>query len=434
MISGISFRLKLSQCIRDCADVTAPVLKSIFQRNRFIMDLLLRVNDRVLTLPKAAWDRKYKKFVLSADNFTGDPGVNLVGYINSESGVGEGARANIRSLERSGVPFALNNLKGPSRQADATYTKFMDANPYRVNLVHVNADAVPDFLHKKGINCMRGKYNIAFWYWELSKFPEVWSDRFRFFHEIWVASSFCRDAIAAASPMPVIKIPPSVVVDNVKDMKRGDFGLMDDEFVFLFIFDLWSFLDRKNPFALIRAFRDAFPAKKDAKLVLKCSNMDSRPEVKERLLKETKGLNVKFIDGYLDKDEVHALMKLSDCYASLHRSEGFGLPLAEAMYLGKPVIATGYSSNVDFMNANNSLLVKYSLTEIEKDIGPYKKGNVWAEPDHAHAVELMRRVYDDRSFGAKLGAQAAKDIRTNLSPEATGRLISERLSKLPVWN
>jgi len=433
MNAVMSFRLKLSQLIRDCADITAPVLKSVFQRNRLIMGLLLKVNDRVLAMPTAA-TRGKTEFIKATDNFIGDPGVNLIGYINAESGVGEGARANIRSLKNAGVPFALNNLKGPSRQEDTTYTDFMDSNPYRVNLVHVNPDAIPVFFKSKGIDCLRGKYNIAFWYWELSKFPEVWSDRFRFFHEIWVASSFCRDTIACSAPVPVIKIPPSVVVEDIKDMKRGDFGLRDDEFVFLFIFDLFSFLERKNPFALIRAFRDAFPAEKDVRLVLKCSNMDSRPEVKERLLKETKGMNVKFIDGYLDKDEVHALMKLSDCYVSLHRSEGFGLPLAEAMYLGKPVIATGYSSNTDFMNVNNSFLVKYSLVELEKDIGPYKKGNVWADPDHGHAVELMRLVYNDRALGAKIGKQAAVDIRTNLSPEATGRKISERLSKLPAWN
>src|SRR3990172_7665696 len=401
---SIRIRLKLSQYIRDCADMAAPVLKSALKKQTKILGLLLRINERVLARPTAATRGKVD-FVKAKEDFIGDPGINLIGFITAESGVGEGARANIRSLERAGVPFALNNLKGPSRQGDATYANFMDTNPYRVNLVHVNADAVPDFLHKKGVDCLRGKYKMGFWYWELSRFPEVWSDRFRFFHEIWVASSFCRETIAAVSPVPVVKIPPSVVVENIKDMKRGDFGLKDDEFVFLFIFDLFSFLERKNPLALIRAFRDAFPAEKDVRLVLKCSNMDSRPEVKERLLKETKGMNVKFIDGYLDRDEVHALMKLSDCYVSLHRSEGFGLPLAEAMYLGKPVIATGYSSNTDFMNVNNSFLVKYSLVELEKDIGPYKKGK-----------------------------QAAVDIRTNLSPEATGRKISERLSKLPAWN
>src|SRR3972149_9593122 len=303
MNAVMSFRLKLSQLIRDCADITAPVLKSVFQRNRLIMGLLLKVNDRVLAMPTAA-TRGKTEFIKATDNFIGDPGVNLIGYINAESGVGEGARANIRSLKNAGVPFALNNLKGPSRQDDTTYTDFMDSNPYRVNLVHVNPDAIPVFFKSKGIDCLRGKYNIGFWYWELSRFPEVWSDRFRFFHEIWVASSFCRETIAAVSPVPVVKIPPSVVVENIKDMKRGDFGLKDDEFVFLFIFDLFSFLERKNPLALIRAFRDAFPAEKDVRLVLKCSNMDSRPGGKERLLKETKGLNIKFIDGYLDKDEV----------------------------------------------------------------------------------------------------------------------------------
>src|SRR3972149_10777354 len=256
IVFSIRIRLKLSQYIRDCADMAAPVLKSSLKKQTKILGLLLRINERVPALPTAATRGKVD-FVKAKEDFIGDRGVNLIGFITAESGVGEGARANIRALEKAGVPFALNNLKGPSRQGDATYANFMDTNPYRVNLVQVNADAVPDFLHKKGVDCLRGKYNIAFGYWELSKFPEVWSDRFRFFHEIWVASSFCRDAIAAVAPVPVIKIPPSVVVENIKAMKRNGFGLKENEFIFLFAFDLYSFLERKNPLALIRAFHKA---------------------------------------------------------------------------------------------------------------------------------------------------------------------------------
>jgi len=432
MRAALSIKLKFSHFIRESAAMAASVLKPVLQRHTRIMGLLLRINERVLALPTDACGND--DFEKSTKDFSGEPGVNLIGYINAESGVGEGARANIRSFERAGVPFALNNLKCQSRQGDATYTNFTETNPYRVNLAHVNADMVPSLIQAKGLDYLRGKYNIGFWYWELSKFPEIWFDRFRFFNEIWVATGFCQESISAVAPVPVTKIPPSVVVENIKEMTRGDFGLKEGEFVFLFAFDIFSFLERKNPFALIRAFRDAFPAEKDVRLVLKCSNMERAPDARERLLKETEGLNVKFIDRYLDKDEINALLKLSDCYVSLHRSEGFGLPLAEAMYLGKPVIATGYSGNTDFMNANNSFPVKYRLVEIEKSMGPYKKGNIWADPDHAHAVELMRLVYNDKKLAAQIGKKASEDIKAHLSPEVIGKMISERFEKLRIWN
>lgn len=431
MSTAIPIRLKLSRYIRDCADIAAPLLKSIFQRNRFIMGLLLRINDRVLALPTAACETK-NDFIKATKNFKGDSGVNLAGYISSESGVGEGARGNIRILESAGIELALNNLQCASRQGDKTYTDFRQTNPFRINLVHVNADAVPAFLREKGIEYLTDKYNIGYWAWELSNFPEIWFDRFRLFHEIWVPSFFCQDAIARMAPIPVIRVPHSIDVKNIKALDRVHFGIAEDKFVFLFMFDLFSYLERKNPFAIIRAFRDAFAGEKDAVLVLKCSNMKKESEARDILLRETRGLNVKFIDVYLDKDEIHALINLSNCYISLHRSEGFGLPLAEAMYFGKPVIATGYSGNTDFMNVNNSFLVRYSLKEIEKDIGPYKKGNVWAEPDHAHAVELMRLVYADRKLAEQMGKRAAVDIKKNLSPAAIGKTVADRLKTLPI--
>jgi len=434
MSSGLSIRLKFFQLVRESAAIAAAVLKPALARHTRIMGLLLRINSRVLALPttveRAAED---DNFVKATKDFTGEPGVNLLGYISAESGVGEGARGNIRILQSAGIALALNNLDCASRQGDRTYTDFRDMNPFRINLLHVNADAVRVSLQEKGIGYLSNKYNIGYWAWELSDFPEIWFDRFQFFHEIWVPSFFCQDAIARTSPIPVLRVPHSIEVKEIKDIGRARFGIAEDKFAFLFMFDLFSYLERKNPFALIRAFRDAFPREKDVVLVLKCSNMKSGSQEKEALLKEASGLDVKFIDGYLDRDEIHALIRSCDCYVSLHRSEGFGLPLAEAMCLGKPVIATGYSGNTDFMNVNNSLLVKYSLVELEKDIGPYKKGNVWADPDHGHAVELMRLVYNDRRLCERIGKQASADIKTDLSPGAIGKNVAERLKRLPIW-
>lgn len=428
---GLRFKTEFysNMFLRNSADYAYKSLMPVFRRNKAVWNLLEKVNDY---LPSSASIKPSTDLAMSFDETGGTEsfGINIAGYITSESGIGEAVRADIRAVAEAGVPHSLINLRSPSRQGDRTYEIFSENNPYFFNLVHVNADQVPAFFRQKGEEYFRGKYNIGFWYWELDRFPDEWLDRFQYFNEIWVASSFCQDAIAKVSPVPVVKVPPSVVVDRFKQGSRASFGLKEDEFIFLSIFDFLSFFERKNPLATLLAFKKAFGTDDKACLVLKCSNSDKNPSARDKIFEAAKKLNVKIIDDYLDKDDVHTLMSLSDCYISLHRSEGFGLPLAESMYLGKPVIATGYSSNTDFMNLNNSFPVKYRLKEIEEDIGPYKKGNIWAEPDVEHAAELMRLVYENRELAMKTGKTAQEDIKRLLSPEATGKIIAARLESI----
>lgn len=426
---GVKFKAELYMYLRSSADSAYKTLYPVFQKNKLIWNFFKKVNK---SLPTSTVLKPSTGLVRAVEGFGGNEslGINIAGYLNAESGVGEAARANIRSAESFGISVALNNIECSSRQEDKTYTNFMDANPYPVNLIQVNADQVPVFFKLKGADYFKDRYNIGFWYWELDRFPGEWLDRFGFFNEIWVASSFCQNAIANVSPVPVVKIPPSVVVDRVKNTGRKHFGLKEDEFVFLCMFDFLSFIERKNPLATLLAFKKAFGTDDKACLLLKCSNAEKNPSARDEVLKAAKGMNVRIISDYLDKDDVHTLMSLSDCYISLHRSEGFGLPLAESMYLGKPVIATGYSSNTDFMNVNNSFPVKYRLTEIEYDIGPYKKGNIWAEPDTDHAAELMRLVFENRVLASKIGNTAQEDIKLHLSPQRLGKIIAERLESI----
>jgi GT2 family glycosyltransferase/glycosyltransferase involved in cell wall biosynthesis len=434
----LKLRSVLFDFIRLLARNAAAVLKPLFENNRTVMNLLLKINDRVLAsttlgvvlgLPAGVAEKIYES-IKETDNISGQPGVNVAGYITSESGVGEAVRADIRAIKEAGIPFSMTNLTSSSRQEDFTYTGFTDDNPYAFNLIHVNADAVATFYDTNGIEYFLNRYNIGFWYWELSTLPVIWHVNFKCFNEIWVASEFCLDSISKVSPVPVVKIPPSVVVEDIKEVERVYFGLDDKSFIFFFMFDFLSHYERKNPLAIIRAFKKAFGTGIEALLVVKCSNSKRNVKDRDRFLKEAEGLNIKFVDKYLDKDELNALISLSDCYVSLHRSEGFGLPIAESMYMGKPVIATGYSGNMEFMNESNSFPVKYTLIEIDKDHGPYKKGNVWADPDLEHAAELMRTVYEDREYAERIGKKASHDIKTKLSPEATGRMIKSRLRKI----
>jgi glycosyltransferase involved in cell wall biosynthesis len=354
-------------------------------------------------------------------------GINIVGSITSTGGVGEATRSIVNAIDRTGIPYGLSNVFSNSSEADDTYTEFTEDNPYSINLINLNADAVPVFLAMKGTEYLRNKYNIGYWFWELAEFPEIWHDRFRYFDEIWVASEFCLEAIDKVSPIPVLKMPPSVVMDPVTAFDRSHYHFREVSFIFFMMFDFFSYFERKNPLAVIDAFRMAFSPDEDVELLIKCSNSDSNKQARARLTAAAKGLKIRFLDDHISKAALNALISLTDCYVSLHRSEGFGLPLAEAMYCSKPVIATGYSGNLEFMRSDNSFLVKYRLIEIEKDFGPYEKGKIWAEPDAGHAAELMRLVFEDRGLSTLVGEKASSDIKTYLNPEICGQRMLERI-------
>ena len=203
-----------------------------------------------------------------------------------------------------------------------------------------------------------------------------------------------------------------------------------DDCVFLFVFDLRSILERKNPMGLLEAFREAFSRSDKTILVLNYINAKFNPEGVQQIRKMSEGMNVRIYDGHLGAEGYLALISASDCYVSLHRSEGLGIPMAEAMSFGKPVIGTGYSGNMEFMTDSNSLLVKYELKELERDYGPYEKGNTWAEPDIGNAAQLMRWVYENREEALDIGKNAQKEIMEILNPTFAAQEIRTRLEQI----
>jgi glycosyltransferase involved in cell wall biosynthesis len=359
-------------------------------------------------------------------------GVNVQGYARTESGMGEGVRGVLRALAGAGVPHSLHNLElnVRSRMEDRSFEAFEGGDDFDVNLLFVNADQVPEVCRHLGRERLRRKVNVGFWLWELEEFPPEWRGSFGYFHEIWTPSRFCLDSISAVSPVPVRRVPLPVEFEPATDLTRSDLGLPEDRFVFVLVFDFLSFTERKNPLGLVRAFKRAFAPGDGAALVLKTVNSEFDPEGAARLAREAEGHPVVFLDRYLTRREVHGLLALSDCCVSLHRSEGFGLTLAEAMFLGKPVIATGYSGNTDFMTAANSFPVRHRLVPIERDHGPYRAGWRWAEPDEEHAAEQMRAVFADRELARRIGERAREDVRRELSNAAIGRILRRRLERI----
>ena len=356
-------------------------------------------------------------------------GLNVAGYAMSEKGVGEALRATVRALTAAGIGYGVLDFPDPtSENVDRQLIGLLRHNPYSVNLIHVNADALPHFVRRAGSRFLQNRYNIGFWMWEVPEFPAAFHGAFIYLDEVWVPSGFALEAISRVSPIPVMKVPLALPADGLPllDVGRDHFGLPKDATVFLFIFDLQSIPERKNPLGLIAAFRRAFGGDERVRLVMK--TMHGNRETTEALVRAAGDPRVIVMDRILDRREINTLMALSDCYVSLHRSEGFGITLAEAMVLGKPVIGTGYSANLDFMRPGNSLLVDCRLVRLEQDHGPYLRGSTWAEPDLDHAAELMRLVYDDPDRVGALAREGQRDVTHYLAPERIGREIAARLA------
>jgi len=364
--------------------------------------------------------------------------MRLAGYLTGVMGTGEHSRQLAAALRTQGIPVSATTIHGPGALEDESLAPPDDdaaatADRFAaVNLLCVNADSVAMVAEQLGPDFFRGRYTIGFWAWEVSAFPERFIGAFGHLEEVWVGSRHVRDAIAPHATKPVIAIPQPVSMTPETEHAPAPSGVPPG-FRFLFAFDYLSVFERKNPLAAIAAFARAFPPEGggEASLVIKSLNHDHNPAAHERLRAAVAAQpGVHLIERRLSKQDRDGLLASADCYVSLHRAEGFGYTLAESMWLAKPVIATGYSGNLDFMSADNSFLVEHRLVPIGPGGDPYPADGVWAEPSVEHAARCMREVFENREEAARRGARAAADIRASNGPEAAGRAMADRLERL----
>lgn len=370
----------------------------------------------------------------------GKLGINLVGWYNAQLGIGESVRLAAKSIAATSLNASLVPLKVNCLSAQEKYRRedeLTSKNPFPINIFHIDPAQCGDIDHHHGGDFRKDKYNIGYWAWELTEFPDDWLKYFKYFDEIWTPSDFSRNAISMKSPIPVVKVPHCIQIPKSNRDWRAVLKLPKDKFLFSFVYDLNSYQERKNPLATIKAFKSAFSGDKlenDVGLIIKTQSIERNRLSYQELANHLKGVkNIYLMDQPMSREEVYGLMRASDAYVSLHRAEGFGLTVAESMYLGKPVISSDWSATAEFVKGHNGCPIRCKLFELEKSYGPYSRGQIWADPDVGHAAEMMKRLVTDSQYRKHIGYNAAKSIRAQFSPHYIGQLYEKRIKAITLW-
>lgn len=364
--------------------------------------------------------------------------VRLIGYLEDGLGLGAAARSYLGALELAGVAVDAVSVPVPIAGADD------DERFHRRNRVEWQSDAEDDGPADVEIVCMNPpellratraglisrerRHRIGVWAWELDSLPDEWSEAFPLVDEVWAYSEYVAAALRANVPVPVNVMPLAVELPELPQERERPPG---EPFTFLYVFDIFSSVERKNPLGAIEAFRTAFEAGEDVRLVLKTSNGDNAPEELERIrVAAIDRPDIEVVDAFVSAAERDALIAGCDCYVSLHRAEGFGLTIAEAMAAARPVIATGFSGNLDFMSPATAYLVDWQPATVSPTSTYYPPGARWAEPDVEHAAALMRRVHADPLEAKVRGEVAREHVGRVLSPTAVGDRLRARIEEL----
>lgn len=359
------------------------------------------------------------------------PGVNLIGFLRAGFGIGEATRLLHEALIEGDIPHSAVSVSHDDLDDKVESSADDDALLYDINLICVNVDWLDMLSRRLGSDLLTERYFIGTWWWESNLMPPHLVAQIDYFDEIWAGSTYVAEALAGYTNNPVRVFPlPVRLPDLTEPPPRAEVGLPEG-YLFMFSFDLNSTVERKNPEGVIAAFRQAFPTPSGPQLVLKTINGHRHLAELERLRTLTADRDdITIYDGFLPTHERDAWARATDCYVSLHRSEGFGLTMAEAMALGKPVIATAYSANLDFMNEDVAFLVPASEWRLPAQAGPYPAGTVWADPDVEVAAEFMRRAVADPDGAAAVGARARAHIAATRTPGRLAEFVSKRLEEI----
>ena len=362
--------------------------------------------------------------------------VTLIGHPYAPIGMGEQLRSHIRACNAVRLHHRVMDAFRYANRIDQVHARLIDpleraGAPGGIRIFHINGDEVERVIAELEArdSVFADGYNIIVPAWELPAYPKPWAQQLTRFDEVWALSKFIAESLAAAGIRSHV-VGQAIEFDPGVCLPRRYFGIRESAFVLLHFFDLSSYAERKNPEAALTLFErirrdDPF---RDVQLVLKVKDRERDARQWAEALPPDD--QIKVIATPLDSFGVKSLINACDCFVSLHRSEGFGRGLGEAMALGRLAMGTGWSGNVDFMTPRNALLVDYSLRELRRDEYPHWEGQSWAEPKLEHALSLLRPVLNDATRGRAMAERGQAEVLRSHGNRAVGLRILVRLQRI----
>lgn len=366
----------------------------------------------------------------------GEAQLPVVGYLQVASGVGEAGRQTLRAAMHAGFRAQGLAIRPPSlpEAVDVEQAPWItEAQAAQVQIFNVNADQLPTVIRDLADRLPRNSWRSVVPFWELEHFPDDWMPAFDLVDEVWAPTRYVQKMLVNRLNKPVLYMPPQLSFVPPPPAPRAQWGVPEQAFVFFFAFDFLSYVERKNPQALLRAFRDAFPSQGAAEvcLVIKTLNGHQAGAHSQALLETLqRDSGVVLVDQLLSRAQSLQLMACCDAVVSLHRSEGLGLLVAEAMQLGLPVVATDYSATTELVSPSTGWPVACKLCPVPEGAYPYHEGQVWAEPDVEHAAWQMRQVYLHRAEAARRASHARARLEAEFGADATAQRLRRRLAAL----
>jgi glycosyltransferase involved in cell wall biosynthesis len=369
--------------------------------------------DQRIALAQAFYRATAPKPCDLADCGKGPPIV--VGFLRTPSGIGASGRMALDALRQLGYPaqaYDLSRLFQPDNLLDVDLGPEADFSHAGPIILHTNPPEMMKALSHLGKVRLKNRLITALWAWELPKMRPDWIPAFDYVHEVWSPSLFCTDAFQAETKMPVRTVLHPAQPYPLPPADKAAFGIPKDSFVCLTMADMRSSLARKNPIGAIQAFKTAFGTDMSRRLLVKIGYADTNPAAMQELMAAIGDApNIHPLTQKLEAPDYHLLLSSIDCFLSLHRSEGYGLVIAEAMQAGKPVIATGWSGNLDFCPKEAVALVPFHLVPVNDPQNIYGGTlQYWAEPDVSFAAATLRNLANTPALAAELGARGKQAI------------------------